>query len=136
MATHEIGFLLQRAHRRLRAAHNEALRSHELTIAHVAIMGLVSARGALTQTQLIDLMEVDKSAMVYLVDELERQKLVERRPTPGDRRANAIHLTETGTRRLVAVGALAAKVEAEFLAPLGGKGRASLAALLERLVGA
>jgi DNA-binding MarR family transcriptional regulator len=134
MAEDELGFLLQRAHRRLRAAHNHALAPSALSIAHVAVLGLVSAHGALTQRQLIDVLEVDKSAMVYLIDELERQKLVERRPAPGDRRANAVHLTAHGSKRLAATGAIAARVQAEFLAPLTARERSTLRALLGKLV--
>jgi DNA-binding MarR family transcriptional regulator len=135
VAEHQIGFLLQRAHRRLRAAHNDALLPLELTIAHVAVLGLVASKGALTQSQLIEIMGVDKSAMVYLIDEIERQALVERRPAPGDRRANAVHLTELGRKRLVTAGAVVAKVEDDFLSPLGVRDRATLARLLDDLVG-
>jgi DNA-binding MarR family transcriptional regulator len=41
--------------------------------------------------------------MVYLIDELERQGLAERRSVSGDRRAYAIHLTDAGRQRLAVV---------------------------------
>src|SRR5262249_38764587 len=84
VAAQETGFLLQRAHRRLRAAQNDALRPVELGIAHVAVLGLLAARGDLSQRQLIEIMDADKSTMVYLIDELERQGLAERRQAPAD----------------------------------------------------
>jgi hypothetical protein len=43
----QAGFLLQRAHRRLRMAHNEALAPLGLNIAHVAVLGLLGERGDL-----------------------------------------------------------------------------------------
>jgi hypothetical protein len=68
------------------------LRPLDLAIAHVGVLGLLSARGDLSQQQLIEILEVDKFSMAYLIDELEKQGLAERRPAPGDRRAYAVHL--------------------------------------------
>src|SRR4051794_16469927 len=127
------GFLLQRAHRRLRMAHNEALSSLGLNIAHVALLGQLNERGDLSQRQLIDLMDADKSTMVYLVDELEEQGLLERRRDPSDRRAYAVHLTAAGRKRLAEAGEIAARVEAAFLAPLSARERAQFTSLLRRI---
>ena len=127
------GFLLQRAHRRLRAAHNDALRPVGLSIAHVAVAGLLADRGDLSQRQLLEIMDVDKSTMVNLVDELEAQGLVERRTDPRDRRAHAVHLTEAGRRRLATVGELVARIEDDFLAPLSTQERSRLNDFLRRL---
>jgi DNA-binding MarR family transcriptional regulator len=132
-ASRETGFLLQRAHRRLRMAHNEALRPLGLGIAHVAVLGLIATRGALSQRQLIEIMDADKSTMVYLIDELEKQQLAERRPDPNDRRAHAVHLTEAGRRRLVTAGEVVRGVEDSFLAPLSAPERARLNDMLGRI---
>ena len=129
----QAGFLLQRAHRRLRMAHNEALASLRLNIAHVAVLGQLGERGDLSQRQLIDLMDADKSTMVYLVDELEGQGLVERRRDPSDRRAYAVHLTAAGRKRLAEAGEVAASVEAEFLAPLSAREQTQFTGLLRRI---
>jgi len=129
-ASQNTGFLLQRAHRRLRAALNEALRPLDLAIAHVGVLGLLSARGDLSQQQLIEILEVDKSSMVYLIDELEKQGLAERRPAPGDRRAHAVRLTRAGRQRLIAAGEIVIRTESEFLKPLTAVGRARLNQLL------
>lgn len=132
-ATHETGFLLQRAHRRLRIAHNEALRPFDLTIAHIAVLGLLAERGDLSQRQLIEIMDADKSTMVYLIDQLEKLDLAKRRPDPADRRAHAVHLTEAGRKRLIQVGGLVNRVEDDFLTPLSGHERAHLGDMLRRI---
>jgi DNA-binding MarR family transcriptional regulator len=129
----QAGFLLQRAHRRLRMAHNEALASLRLNIAHVAVLGQLGERGDLSQRQLVDLMDADKSTMVYLVDELEGQGLVERRRDPSDRRAYAVHLTGAGRKRLAEAGEVSARVEAEFLTPLSTRERTQFTGLLRRI---
>src|SRR5260370_35064133 len=110
-ATHETGFLLQRAHRRLRIAHNEALRPFDLTITHIAVLGLLAERGDLSQRQLIEIMDADKSTMVYLIDQLEKQDLAERRPDPANRRPHPVHLTEAGTKRLIEADGVLNRVE-------------------------
>jgi DNA-binding MarR family transcriptional regulator len=132
-AAEQTGFLLQRAHRRLRLAHNEALRPLQLNIAHLAVAGLLAEHGDLSQRQLIELMDADKSTMVYLVDVLESQGLVERRPDPSDRRAYAVHLTDAGRARLVEAGAVVTRVEREFLSPLTARERTQFDRLLRRL---
>jgi DNA-binding MarR family transcriptional regulator len=129
----ETGFLLQRAHRRLRLAHNDALRPMGLTIAHVAVLGLLEQLGDLSQRELIERIGADKSTMVYLVDELERQALAERREDPADRRACPVHLTEAGRRRLAEAGRWVKRVEDGFLAPLSRRQRVELDDLLRRL---
>jgi DNA-binding MarR family transcriptional regulator len=115
-ASSETGFLLQRAHRRLRMALNDALAPSGLAIAHVAVLGLLSTQGPMSQRQLIELLDADKSTMVNLIDELERQRLAERRPDPGDRRAHAVALTDAGRRRLGELGLVVRRVH-ELLQP-------------------
>lgn len=114
-------------------AHNDALAPLRLNIAHVAVLGQLNERGDLSQRQLIDLMDADKSTMVYLIDDLEGQALVERRRDPSDRRAYAVHLTPAGKKRLAEAGEIAARVEAEFLAPLSLRERTQFTSLLRRL---
>lgn len=132
-AADQTGFLLQRAHRRLRQAHNEALRPLRLNIAHLAVVALLAEHGDLSQRRLIEIIGADKSTMVYLIDELEGQGLVERRPDPEDRRAYAVHLTEPGRARTIEAGAIVARVEDDFLSPLSASERTRFDALLRRL---
>ena len=54
-AADQTGFLLQRAHRRLRQAHNEALRPLRLNIAHLAVVALLAEHGDLSQRRLIEI---------------------------------------------------------------------------------
>jgi len=97
------------------------------------VMGLLAERGDLSQRQLIELMDADKSTMVYLIDQLEKQGLAERRDNPEDRRAYAVHLTELGRRRLAEAGEIVRRVEDDMLAPLSASERRTLDALLLRI---
>jgi len=129
----ETGFLLQRAHRRLRQAHNEALRPMDMSIVHVAVLGLVATQGPMSQQKLIELLDVDKSTMVYIIDALEKQGLAERRSDPQDRRAHEIHLTPAGFTRLAEAGRIVKGVEDDFLKPLSAAAKKQFNALLQKL---
>ena len=51
---------------------------------------------------------IEGASLVRIIDELTKSGLVERRPDPADRRANALYLTDKGRR-------INAEVEAELL---------------------
>src|SRR5437667_10358565 len=57
------------------------------------VLSTLVESGPLMQIELATATATDRTAMVYLLDELEREGLVERMPTPGDRRAYLIHPT-------------------------------------------
>src|SRR4051794_32809627 len=52
--------------------------------------------GEQTQIRLAERCQLDKTTMVVTVDRLEQRGLVERRPSPTDRRARIIVVTEAG----------------------------------------
>ena len=82
------------------------------------VLSTLTESGPLTQIDLATAMSIDRTAMVYLIDELEAADLVERVRHPRDRRAFLIHLTARGQdlqRR--AADALAGAAQS-LLAPL------------------
>ena len=54
--------------------------------------------GEFTQIELAERCALDKTTMVVTIDELERAGLAERRPSPTDRRARIIAVTDAGAR--------------------------------------
>ena len=54
--------------------------------------------GACTQKKLAEYCDVDPSAICRMLDCLERDGFLERRPSPTDRRAGEVTLTEKGKR--------------------------------------
>jgi len=63
------------------------------------VLSTLAKSGPLTQIELATAMSIDRTAMVYLIDELEAQTLVERVRSPQDRRAFLIHLTPAAGAR-------------------------------------
>lgn len=86
-----------------------------------------------SQLALAQHLGVDRTAMTYLLDDLESAGLVERRPDPADRRARRIAPTPDGLALLREVKATLRDVEDGLLAPLDEEERVVLRGLLRRL---
>ena len=76
---------------------------------------------------------VTATRMVFLVDELEKLGLVERRRNPADRRSHALYLTSAGTATVERVRAIAAQHEAALASGLTAAEHQQLTALLRRI---
>jgi DNA-binding MarR family transcriptional regulator len=98
------------------------------------VLSTLVESGPLTQIELATALAVDRTAMVYLIDELEERELVRRDRKPGDRRSFLITLTDNGrnTQRKAAA-ALRTGAEA-LLEPLEEAERTQLVALLGAIV--
>lgn len=62
-----------------------------------ALAVLVSGQG-ISQTQLSQVLNIKRSGVVIVVDELESAGAIERTPVPGDRRAYSLKVTKAGMR--------------------------------------
>ena len=73
--------------------------------------------GEQTQIRLAERCGLDKTTMVVTVDELEKAGLAERRPSPTDRRARIIAVTDKGAEVVAdAVDAVVERLYADVLA--------------------
>jgi len=90
--------------------------------------------GEFTQIQLAERCALDKTTMVVTMDALEQAGLAERRPSPTDRRARIIAVTDAG-RTLVRRGdAIVADLYADVLESLPGAQREAFVSALEGLM--
>jgi DNA-binding MarR family transcriptional regulator len=129
-----IGGQLYLAHRYARAATNRALQPHEVELRHLGVLGYLAEAGPLSQRALVDRLQLDKSSMVYIIDELERQGLASRRKDDRDRRSYAVHITPAGRERLADASNTAAEVMTGLLTPLSPADRRQLHDLLARFI--
>jgi len=90
--------------------------------------------GGFTQIQLAEQCALDKTTMVVTVDALERAGLAERRPSPTDRRARIITVTEAGERMVKQADAIITRLYADVLESLPGDERGAFVDGLRRLV--
>jgi DNA-binding MarR family transcriptional regulator len=93
----------------------------------------LAANEGKSQQAIGELMGLNPTRMVFLVDELEQQGLVERRRNPDDRRSYALYLTGQGREKLREARQASAAHEHEITTALTDGQRAELAALLRRV---
>jgi MarR family transcriptional regulator, organic hydroperoxide resistance regulator len=105
----------------------------ELSPAQCHVLRLLEPDKPIPMRQLADGLCCDASNVTGLVDRLETQGLVERRPSPEDRRVKVLALTPAGSRLR---GELLRHVAGEPhpLARLSAEERKTLVRILERLV--
>ena len=90
--------------------------------------------GEHTQTELAQLVGLDKTTMVVTIDELEIAGLAKRLPSAKDRRARVIAVTTAGEQKVVEGNEIMARVQEEVLATLPAEDREGLLDALSRLV--
>ena len=100
---------------------------------HAGMLIRLAVNQGRSQQALAEMIGVNATRMVFLVDELEKLGLVERRRNPADRRSHALYLTDQGVAAVDRVRAVAEEHEAEFAAGLTRDQRAQLAALLRMM---
>ncbi|MFG3289151.1 MarR family winged helix-turn-helix transcriptional regulator [Streptomyces sp. NPDC048179] len=86
-----------------------------------------------TQLALAKQVSLDRTVMTYLLDSLEAQELISRRPDPRDRRARQVLITDAGRTRLAQVRHGLSAAEAHLLADLGDRDAEQLRILLSRV---
>jgi DNA-binding MarR family transcriptional regulator len=127
------GFLLVQlgahAHRRFA----DRLAELDLHPRHFGMLSHLGASEGQSQQALSVALGIHRSAVVALVDDLERRGLAERRRDPGDRRAYALYLTPEGRAALGDLQRMAEEHEAGLLAALDPAERAQLISLLQRV---
>ncbi|WP_336367754.1 MarR family transcriptional regulator [Marinobacter sp. C2H3] len=109
-------FAVARVTRRWRKMLDERLKDLGVTQARWSTMVYLQQGGeGLTQRELANLMAIENPTLVRLLDSLEQQGLIERRPCPNDRRARRLHLTDAGRSFMDDLSERAAKLRDEML---------------------
>ena len=100
---------------------------------HFGLLRALSLSEGETQRAVGTRLGLHPNRMVDLVDELERRKLVRRRPHPSDRRAHTVVLTAAGEKLLQEAFMFAIGIERTLCADLSEDERTQLLDLLSRL---
>jgi DNA-binding MarR family transcriptional regulator len=129
----DLAAMLTRASRRLIDEERPLLAAHGVSMWGYIALSRLAAGPAPTQLALAAAMGHDKTRLIGLLDELEREGLITRSPDPSDRRARVVVLTEAGRRRHAAVRADIRAMEKRVLDALSGEERETLLSVLPRL---
>ena len=112
---------------------SERLAPLDLEPRHAGLLFRLAANEGLSQQAIGELLGLNPTRMVFLVDELEQRGLVERRRNATDRRSYALYLTAQGRDKLRQVRASGSRHQDELGASLTSAERVQLTSLLRRL---
>jgi DNA-binding MarR family transcriptional regulator len=85
-------------------------------------------------TRLSAVIAFDRSTLGNVIERLEAKQLIERQPSPGDKRVKLLYLTKAGAALLRAIAPSVDRAQVRMLQPLKPADRKTLMALLSQLV--
>ena len=127
------GYLLARLGMESRRSWGQMLAEHGLTPHQFGVLMALGSPGAASQQQLSRALGVDPRNAAPIIDALEQQGLLQRRPDPADRRRRAITLTDAGQAKAEQLSQAGNDLEHRFLQSLTQNERADLHATLSKL---
>jgi DNA-binding MarR family transcriptional regulator len=122
--------LLDHLARRMRQGTELALAPLGMRPRHLLALTVLRERGGSTQQALSATLQIDRTNLVGLLNELEAENLIERRRSSEDRRRHIVELTSAGIDLLAKAEFLLAAVEDEVLSALDDEQRETLYSLL------
>jgi DNA-binding MarR family transcriptional regulator len=117
-ASHRLGYLLKHAQLRYTQLTSAALEPIGISPREWAALNCLDEQHGRSQREVADLLGVDRTTMVALVDQLQAKGLVKRHPQPDDRRKNTVSLTSKGRDAMQSGAGLIDDCERRFLAAL------------------
>ena len=109
------------------------LQDRGMTYARMRLLGALHCNGPQIMSSISDELGVTKRNVTALVDALEEEELVRRKPHPTDRRATVIEMTGRGARTMDRIYDEYRAAVAELFAELGGNDRRELTRMLGTL---
>ncbi|MFI5796746.1 MarR family winged helix-turn-helix transcriptional regulator [Streptomyces sp. NPDC051677] len=128
-------WLLGRAAARGRALVADALAVEGLKMWHHVVLSAVRDLAPVAQADLGRSVGLDPKDLVGILNDLQSAGLAVRAPDPGDRRKNAVSLTEEGRQLLQRCETAAREANDALLAPLSAAERDRFLGLLTRISG-
>lgn len=128
------GHYIRRLHQIAVAIFLQETEAHGLTPVQFAALHQAGATPGVDQRTLARSIGLDTSTTAGVIDRLEARGLMERRPSPDDRRVRLLSLTESGKSLLQAVEPDMLKAQERILQPLPPAERKHFLRMLRNLV--
>jgi MarR family transcriptional regulator, transcriptional regulator for hemolysin len=109
------GFLVHDVARLMRVAYDRRAKELGLTRSQWWVLNNLFRKQGTTQSELADLLEIEKASLGRLLDRLEAKGWVERRADPADRRAKRLYLTGQVQELIRTLRELAAQLRGDAL---------------------
>ena len=127
------GFLLTGVSRRYVLRFERHAAEISLTLVQCRALTHLEKNEGISQARLAELTDVEPMAMVRILDRMEADGVLERRPDPDDRRARRLHLTARARPLLDEIWRQATLTRAETFAGVSRAEREAFIGVLERL---
>ncbi len=128
-----IGYVLSDVARLMRTVFDRRVRDLGLTRAQWLMLTRLYRRPGASQTELADMLEVDRASAGRMIDRMENGGWVERRADAGDRRIKRLYLTPEARRVHARIWAIAETTVDDALAPLSPLERTRFTGLAARV---
>jgi MarR family transcriptional regulator, transcriptional regulator for hemolysin len=128
-----IGVVIADVARLLRTAFDRRVRKLGITRAQWLVLTRLHRHPGASQSELADMMEVERASAGRMIDRLEANGWVERRAQNGDRRVKRVYLTAEAERVHRRIWRVAEETVDDALADLSAREAAQLRALLTRV---
>ncbi|MFZ5781365.1 MAG: MarR family winged helix-turn-helix transcriptional regulator [Pseudomonadota bacterium] len=130
-----IGYMLSDVARLIRTVFDRRVRNMGLTRAQWLVLTRLYRRPGSSQTELAEMLEVDRASAGRMIDRMQRNGWVERRPDGADRRINRLHLTAEARRVHVEMWRVAESTVDDALASLTPQERVQYTELTAKVKG-
>ena len=130
-----IGYVLSDVARLIRTVFDRRVRDIGLTRAQWLVLTRLYRRPGASQTELADMLEIDRASAGRMIDRMQKNGWVERRADSEDRRINRLYLTADARRAHKDMWALAEATVDDALAPLSAAEREQFTRLAARVKG-
>jgi len=128
------GYLFRRMQQIAVAIFIEECKAFDLTPVQYAALIAIHTHPGIDATRLSAVIAFDRSTLGSVIERLEAKKLIERKPSAGDKRVKLLYLTRTGATSLRDIMPLVDHAQVRMLQPLKPTERKTLMALLVQLV--
>src|SRR5579862_5215886 len=130
-----LGFLMRDVSRLYAKYFERDAHELNLTLPQCKVLGQLSRNEGISQAQLAELTITDPMTLVRILDRMQQDQWIERRPDPADRRAHRLYLRDTARPVLNRMWNIADQVRDDALVSLNTTEREQLMGMLERLHG-
>lgn len=130
-----IGYVLSDVARLIRTVFDRRVRDIGLTRAQWLVLTRLYRKPGASQTELAEMLEVDRASAGRMIDRMEKGGWLERRPDAADRRINRLFLTDEARHLHARMWAIAESTIDDALSPLSAAERDAFTRLAGRVKG-
>jgi DNA-binding MarR family transcriptional regulator len=128
------GYLFRRMQQIAVAIFMEECKAFELTPVQYAALVAIQTHPGIDATRLSAVIAFDRSTLGSVIERIESKGLIERKPSPDDKRVKLLYVTRSGAATLREIVPAVDRAQARMLQPLKPADRRTLMALLSQLV--